>query len=310
MGTNAPFVASGFKEDCIKLIQRFEQFDNVRFQDFSQIWKEMQFSLIFTCRPSSTELAEFCEEAMHIAKLFLLPPYKFKERVAGLYLVYALYYKIPIDNVKVRVKQEDWIHIVEFQSIIEEAEHQDANFILSKLIIENAFVHCVFDHEYGLEKYLRTKKLKKVKRYSVLPMVEDLLESGCLLTNVSNFSKLYHEKKCGISKSKKPERGLELYDIDYVHTLFKEIHELTDHTENSSMESSNLLDEDIGDEDSKEETSKLFSMRCGLNKVRPKVGHGFDTDTSDDDDSLTLSPLEDYDSNLSEDLKRTYYLSD
>lgn len=35
------------KSDCEELLDRFQQTDSVRFEVFSQIWKEMKFSQIF-----------------------------------------------------------------------------------------------------------------------------------------------------------------------------------------------------------------------------------------------------------------------
>lgn len=35
------------KVDCEELLSRFQKTDSVRFETFSQIWKEMKFSEIF-----------------------------------------------------------------------------------------------------------------------------------------------------------------------------------------------------------------------------------------------------------------------
>ena len=85
---------------------------------------------------------------MHIAKQFVFPPYTFKARIGGLYLLYGLYYKIPIkDAVKIRVTQEQWTHLMELHEQLKEGEHLDANFILTTLIHDEAFFNTIFDHE-------------------------------------------------------------------------------------------------------------------------------------------------------------------
>jgi len=36
-----------FKSDCEELLGRFQQTDTVRFEEFSAIWREMDFSSVF-----------------------------------------------------------------------------------------------------------------------------------------------------------------------------------------------------------------------------------------------------------------------
>lgn len=92
-------------------------------------------------------MLEFCEEVLQIAKLFMLPPNRFKTRIGGLYLLYGLYYKIPFDNTKVRVTLSEWKEIMEFHSNIRDDNHTDANYILSKMIYDDVFHHCAFHSE-------------------------------------------------------------------------------------------------------------------------------------------------------------------
>lgn len=112
------------------------------------------FFYIFRGRPTFLELLEFCEETLNICKQFLLLPPRFKERIGGLYLLYGIYYKMPIDQFKIRVKLDDWQNIMELHAEIKEAEHLDANYILCKLIVDNAFHFCIFDSEVYIMKIL------------------------------------------------------------------------------------------------------------------------------------------------------------
>lgn len=301
MATNDSYIASGFRKDCEKLINRFEQLDNVRFQDFCEIWKDMKFSLIFTCRQTFMELVEFCEEAMHISKQFLLPPYRFKGRVGGLYLVYGLYYKMPINNVKIRVKLIDWQSILELHTCIKEGEHLDANYVLTKLIVDNAFMHCAFDREYGLEKYLRIKERHWANHYSVLPAIKDMAEQGQLLARIDSLSKLYHKKKCAVSNGTKPERGLELFEAQFSEKFINEIQNFECETQSSRNTNVTGYDKYLNLIGSKTGNSKVPQTQYMSDKakVRAKVGHGFDTDSSDEE-SLTLTPMEGYNHNLPE----------
>lgn len=97
-------------------------------------------------------MLEFCEEALNICKQFLLLPSRFKERIGGLYLLYGIYYKMPVEQFKIRMKLDDWRSIMELHAEIKEAEHLDANYILCKLITDNAFIFCMFDQEVHLIK--------------------------------------------------------------------------------------------------------------------------------------------------------------
>lgn len=48
MASSKALIMSGFKDDCEQLVARFERADDIRFETFSEIWKEMKFSLVFT----------------------------------------------------------------------------------------------------------------------------------------------------------------------------------------------------------------------------------------------------------------------
>lgn len=54
---------------------------------------------------------------------------------------------MPTDLFKIRVKLDDWRSIMELHAEIKEAEHLDANYILCKLLADNAFDFCIFDKE-------------------------------------------------------------------------------------------------------------------------------------------------------------------
>lgn len=41
------FCVEEVKSDCVELLSRFQTSDSVRFQTFSKIWREMNFSEIF-----------------------------------------------------------------------------------------------------------------------------------------------------------------------------------------------------------------------------------------------------------------------
>ncbi|XP_015514346.2 prostatic acid phosphatase [Neodiprion lecontei] len=216
-------IASGVKDDCRKLINQFEECDTVRFQDFSTVWQSMKFSAIFTGRQSYAEMLEFCEEVLQIAKVFMLPPYRFKTQIGGLYLLYGLYYKLPCRKIKIRVTLSEWKEILELHNNIREGNHTDANYILSKMIYNDVFYHCAFHREYGLEKFLRVKEVQTNNQYSLLPTLRDMSEPDQILSKIETFSKIYHQAKSEISKGSEPTRALNMYDAKTAEKLIKKI---------------------------------------------------------------------------------------
>lgn len=84
---------------------------------------------------------------MHISKQFLLTSTRFKDRIGALYLLYGIYYQKPVDEFKIRIKSTDWQILMELHKQIKNGEHFDANYILSKLILDNAFHFSLFDRE-------------------------------------------------------------------------------------------------------------------------------------------------------------------
>lgn len=132
-------------------------------------------------RQTFSELLEFCEEVLHIAKEFALPPRNFKERIGGLYLLYGLYYKMPIkDMVRIRVTLEQWSHFLELQEQLKAGEHVDANFVLSTMIHDDAFSHTIFDFEVFTHFYIqiyiffRSLELRDWNREIIKPNLQNL----------------------------------------------------------------------------------------------------------------------------------------
>lgn len=101
----------------------------------------------FRCRKSYAELLEFSEESLQIAKTFILTSTDFIDRVAGLYLLYGLYNKIPLNDIKIRVTLKEWEFLLQFFDQLKSEKLHDASYIFSKLVTDNAFYHCLFTTE-------------------------------------------------------------------------------------------------------------------------------------------------------------------
>ncbi|XP_039298831.1 nucleolin 2-like isoform X2 [Nilaparvata lugens] len=97
----------GFKDDCFRLLSEFSKSKNQNFRDFAEVWKKMGFSAISILYDLHEEAGvedhgEFLNHAVPemflIAKTFMLPEYPKSYRKGALYLLYALYYKQPINT--------------------------------------------------------------------------------------------------------------------------------------------------------------------------------------------------------------------
>lgn len=92
-------------------------------------------------------MLEFCEETLNIAKQILVSSSGIVDQVGGLYLLYSLYYKIPVENVKIRVTLREWRLFLDLHRQLKEQKLFDASYIFVKLVIDNAFHHCLFPCE-------------------------------------------------------------------------------------------------------------------------------------------------------------------
>lgn len=70
-----------------------------------------------------------------------------KERIGALYLMYAVYYKMPVKQIKIRMTMSDWNCLMDLHQYIKAEEYLDSNYILCRLIVDRAFVHCVSDNK-------------------------------------------------------------------------------------------------------------------------------------------------------------------
>ncbi|KAK2578620.1 hypothetical protein KPH14_010757 [Odynerus spinipes] len=219
------YVSAGFQEDCAKLINRFEQAEDVRFQTFSEIWKDLKFSLIFKGKRTTADLMEFCEDILYISKQYLFST-RFKERICGLYLLYGIYYKMPFTLFKIRIKLTDWHSIMELHNQIKEGEHLDANYILSKLIVDNAFQHCLFDLDFSFERGFREKTTRSDNPYSFLTPLKNITEKNQLFAKISALSNIYQQSKSEASTSNTRNCNLNLFNHNFVNDIINDIHKL------------------------------------------------------------------------------------
>ncbi|XP_012223833.1 snRNA-activating protein complex subunit 1 [Linepithema humile] len=285
-----------FQIDCQTLITRFELSYNIHFQNFCDIWKDMHFTLVFTYHPTETALTEFCQNALGIAKQFLVNASSLKERVGALYLLYAVYYKIPVNELKIRMTISDWKHLMDLHTKIKEEALLDANYILCKLIVNRAFVHCVNDNEFGIEKYFATKQEKpKLDVGNLMPEIKDLAAPGKLLSTINKLSEVYETKK-RIVFGADEQSGLQLYDVKTANNIIKDIRNMQSDgriflkpVAGQASSSKALTSGSIGETNQKDHKRK----RLRKDQILAKIGRAFEDglhseseDSSEEQDEL------------------------
>lgn len=188
-------------EDCENLLSLFQKTDSVRFEVFSKIWKEMNFSHIFHGTVKH-EKRSFSRLILDSAYSFLLPPFSFQIRVGGLYLLFSLFQSqtaAPPEPIRLALK--DWEHMKKFEKDAMDAQHMDVIYILRQLRLQKAFhfsatpTRLVFRKQRKKESpALCEKFVERASRPQELINI-DLLEE---LTNVHD---LYGKLKSSVSET-------------------------------------------------------------------------------------------------------------
>lgn len=134
-------VSAGFQTDMATLLRKFTAEESIRYNAFSKVWREMKFSLVF-CGRKDRELRLFFEEIVPIILQLWLPTCSFRERVFGLYMLYAVYAVQPISpKLKVRLRLADWEQSEVLLRIATREQHLDVCYILHRMRLENCFHH-------------------------------------------------------------------------------------------------------------------------------------------------------------------------
>ncbi|KAL1421506.1 hypothetical protein MTO96_004189 [Rhipicephalus appendiculatus] len=132
-------ISAGFQTDMDTLLRKFTAEESIRYNAFSKVWREMKFSLVF-CGRKERELRLFFEEIVPIILQLWLPTCSFRERVFGLYMLYAVYAVQPISpKLKVRLRLADWEQSEVLLRIATREQHLDVCYILHRMRLENCF---------------------------------------------------------------------------------------------------------------------------------------------------------------------------
>uniref|UniRef100_A0A7M5XJA7 snRNA-activating protein complex subunit 1 n=1 Tax=Clytia hemisphaerica TaxID=252671 RepID=A0A7M5XJA7_9CNID len=138
------------KHDVNKLFSKFHEKQSVRFDDFCEEWKKLNFSALFgaTYRNTPGSKMRIAERLFRIASEFLSEDSTFLYRVAAIYTFYAVYFKqvTPVKT-KIRMTPAMWTDLMQFTEVLKKHSHYDVVYIIHVLRKSKAFCFTAFPKE-------------------------------------------------------------------------------------------------------------------------------------------------------------------
>lgn len=212
------FCKKQVKSDCEQLLSRFQTTESVRFQVFSQIWRELKFEQIFYGTRKHEKRA-FSRLVLDLAYSYFLPPFSFQIRVGGLYLLYSLFHcQTASPPEQIRLALKDWEDVEKFEKDAVDAQHLDVIFILRQLMVHKAF------HFTAMPTMLAFQKKRKIEQS---PLCEEFMERASrpqelinieLLEELSNIHNLYDKMKASVF-SEKADSSVKLISTELIPQL-------------------------------------------------------------------------------------------
>ncbi|XP_039264735.2 uncharacterized protein LOC120340527 [Styela clava] len=201
------YPAGGFQNDVIRLLQKFVATESIRFSEFSRIWRESNFTLIYLGRCGIREHREFLEEAFKVLLKYIMPPYNLQVRVGGVYTMYSVYYTQKLAKKRrIRMPLSCWANFCELQQDVIDCQHLDAVYIIRKLISDRAFMLCAYPSMLSVDEvYLYDEEFQPASGDSASAQTSGLGEAPGLLAQIQdedNIGQLhavhekYHQLKC------------------------------------------------------------------------------------------------------------------
>ncbi|XP_061742732.1 snRNA-activating protein complex subunit 1b isoform X1 [Nerophis ophidion] len=208
------------KCDCEELLDRFIQTDSVRFETFSQVWKEMKFEQIFYGTVGSAKRA-FSRLVLDAAYVYVLPPFSFQIRVGGLYLLYSLFQcQTALPRVGIRLALKDWADIQSFEKDALGAQHLDVIYVLHQLMFQKAFYFTAMPTLLTFKKGKEVKKSQLYKKFVARASGPQELINNELLEELSNIHELYGKLKTAVySEAQHADLGMNLIKTDLTPRL-------------------------------------------------------------------------------------------
>lgn len=163
-------IISDLKYDCEKLVNSYVALNSTSFSEFVSLWKSLQFDFIFAGQGEG-DIDYFIFHVFHIAKSFCDVSNAQPVRVAGLYLLYLLYYTQPLKIKKsIRLTPNDLLHLKAL-ALHYKYHNKEVSYAFYKLMLDNAFEFVVTSLPYD-ENFIHFKEELKVQGQMPTEVVE------------------------------------------------------------------------------------------------------------------------------------------
>ncbi|XP_004206223.1 snRNA-activating protein complex subunit 1 [Hydra vulgaris] len=200
------------RHDISTLFSKFCEKQSVRFEDFSQTWRSINFTYVMVSATRGTNGARMriCERIFRAASEYLSTNSVFLYRVAAVYLLYAVYFKQFSDKkVFIRVTPKMLKDMIDFFKISIEHEHYDVAFVIKKLFDAKAFIIVAFPKQlmFGRLEFMmgvQSENTPKVS-FEIDPYIKSISD-GKFIELISSIHNEYEEVKAKLlSASKKQD---------------------------------------------------------------------------------------------------------
>ncbi|XP_028393781.1 snRNA-activating protein complex subunit 1-like, partial [Dendronephthya gigantea] len=127
--------------DCRVLLARFEEKQNVRFETFCEVWKELKFSLIHHAGEHEWQKIQIVESLYRILGHYLTPSCPLQYQVGAIYSIYSVYHTQHVKpKVKIRMTLSMWNDFLKLQEYVREQKHYDIYYVMTSLRADKAFL--------------------------------------------------------------------------------------------------------------------------------------------------------------------------
>lgn len=205
-GVPTPFMGSGIKQDLHLLYNKFSSIESMKIRDFADLFRETHFETIFHYRISPAEHIEFSEYLLQNAALYfgneneIGEARSLKERVFGVYVVYALFNLQPEDHIcQIPVTRIQFDELLNFQKSLATDKILEPLAAIKNLILKKAFRLTIFQSTYDPvthKKYLAEDELPNFSRKPIEPFARaKRLQDHDLLRELLLVHKAYTKGK-------------------------------------------------------------------------------------------------------------------
>ncbi|XP_044763723.1 snRNA-activating protein complex subunit 1-like [Coccinella septempunctata] len=227
-----------FQADVESLLTEFEKSKSLEFQVFSNVWKKMMFSYVFSEQQYYTFVKNFMENAFLVIKKFIMFPRNIYTEVGALYLLYGMYFKQTVKEwIKIRVTLEEYEKIQDLIERLKSLYELEPLFVYNKLKKVDAFEY-VFQRRIIAPElhYLKSctdfvdDTFQSLNHKSVKEQLGNILNEGNFLKNFEKTTENYRQALEHIA-DENPGLGM------FKSTLIQDLHSLLDSETLSSSDS-------------------------------------------------------------------------